>query len=89
MSDRTSFDFPQPRTVKRAVTTTTIRFLTCWFVQLYMTVYTRLGEKDKALAWLEKVAQERNRFALEFKVNPIFDSLRDEPRFRSWPIRPR
>jgi serine/threonine-protein kinase len=47
----------------------------------YVTAYTRLGEKEQAFAWLTKAVEERNRFALEIKVNPIFDSLRSDPRF--------
>jgi tetratricopeptide (TPR) repeat protein len=48
----------------------------------YVTVYTRLGEKEKAFLWLEKATQERNRFALEFSINPLYDSLRGDPRFQ-------
>ncbi len=48
----------------------------------YVTVYTRLGDKEKAFLWLEKAIQERNRFALEFKINPLYDSLRSDPRFQ-------
>jgi tetratricopeptide (TPR) repeat protein len=48
----------------------------------YVTAYTRLGEKEQAFAWLTKAVEERNRFALEIKVNPIFDSLRSDPRFQ-------
>ena len=47
----------------------------------YVTAYTRLGDKEQAFAWLTKAVEERNRFALEIKVNPIFDSLRSDPRF--------
>jgi tetratricopeptide (TPR) repeat protein len=47
----------------------------------YVTVYTRLGEKEQAFAWLTKAVEERNRFALKIKVEPIFDSLRSDPRF--------
>jgi tetratricopeptide (TPR) repeat protein len=48
----------------------------------YVTVYTRLGDKEKAFMWLEKASQERNRFALEFNINPLYDSLRSDPRFQ-------
>jgi len=48
----------------------------------YVTAYTRLGDKEKALQWLEKATQERNRFALEFSTNPLLDSLRSDPRFQ-------
>jgi len=48
----------------------------------YVTVFTRLGDKEKAFAWLEKATLERNRFALEFSTNPLYDSLRSDPRFQ-------
>ncbi len=47
-----------------------------------MTAYTRLGDKEQALAWLNKAVQERNGFVFEVKTNPIFDKLRDDPRFQ-------
>ena len=50
----------------------------------YVTVYTRLGDKEKAFLWLGKATQERNRFALEFKINPLYDSLRSDPRFQQF-----
>jgi Predicted integral membrane protein len=48
----------------------------------YVTAYTWLGDKEKAFAWLDKATQERNRFAFEFKINPLYDSLRNDPRFQ-------
>jgi len=48
----------------------------------YVRAYTRLGDKEQALARLDKAVQERNQFALEVKVNPIYDKLRDDPRFQ-------
>ena len=48
----------------------------------YVTAYTRLGDKEQAFAWLDKAVQERNGMALEIKVNPIYDKLRDDPRFQ-------
>ncbi len=45
-------------------------------------IYTGLGEKDQAFAWLEKVYEEGNGRQLgEVRVNPMFDSLRSDPRF--------
>jgi hypothetical protein len=43
--------------------------------------YVRLGDNEQAFAWLAKTAEERNWFALELRVNPILDPLRDDPRF--------
>jgi TolB-like protein/DNA-binding winged helix-turn-helix (wHTH) protein len=48
----------------------------------YVSAYTMIGDKEKAFTWLEKAVQEHTRFALEFKVNPIYDSLRSDPRFQ-------
>ncbi len=44
-------------------------------------IYAALGEKDKALAELEKAYQARDWFLQRLKVDPFFDSLRDDPRF--------
>ena len=41
-----------------------------------------LGEKDQAFAWLEKAYEERSTFLTEFAVEPMFDSLRSDPRFQ-------
>ena len=43
--------------------------------------YGSLGEKDKAFAFLEKEIAERNGRSALFAVNPVFDDLRDDPRF--------
>src|SRR5215831_383119 len=47
----------------------------------YATAYAHIGDKQKSLVWLNKAVDEPNRFALEFNVNPIFDTVRDNPRF--------
>ena len=44
-------------------------------------VYTGLGEKDQAFAWLEKGYQERAFQLSWLKVEPRWDSLRSDPRF--------
>src|SRR5258705_9263681 len=49
----------------------------------YVTAYTLLGDKEQAFAWLNKAAQERSGFVLgQVKNNPIYDKLRDDPRFQ-------
>ena len=45
----------------------------------FVRLYIRLGDKERSLAWLEKVQQERAIF--DIKVDPLFDDLRSEPRF--------
>jgi TolB-like protein/DNA-binding winged helix-turn-helix (wHTH) protein/Flp pilus assembly protein TadD len=43
-------------------------------------VHVGLGDKDQAMAWLEKAYQER--FNPSILVRPCFDPLRSDPRFR-------
>ena len=42
----------------------------------------RLGEKDLAFQYLERAFDERSFWMPFLKVDPLFDSLRDDPRFR-------
>ena len=44
-------------------------------------VFSGLGEKDQALKWLEKANEERDPWVARLKVDPMFDSLRSDPRF--------
>ena len=43
-------------------------------------VYTALGEKEQAFAWLEKALEKRSTYLFTLNVNPAFDSLRSDPR---------
>lgn len=45
-------------------------------------VYTALGDKDQAFAWLEKAYAEHHGSLLGLKVRPWLDPLRDDPRFQ-------
>ena len=45
-------------------------------------VYLGLGEKEKALQWLEEAYAEHDIFLVWLKVSPLFDPLRDDPRFQ-------
>ena len=47
----------------------------------YALAYTRLTDKDQAFAWLAKAEQERNRLKYDVNLDPVYDSLRDDPRF--------
>jgi serine/threonine protein kinase len=47
----------------------------------YVFAYLRRGDLDQAFAWLPKMIDERNWFAFQLRVNPIFDSLCGDPRF--------
>lgn len=44
-------------------------------------LYVGLGDKEKALAWLEKAVSERDFSILSIKAAPAWDSLRGDPRF--------
>jgi serine/threonine-protein kinase len=44
-------------------------------------IYAGLGQKEQALEWLEKAYDERSNLLVYLKVEPIFDSLRSDPRF--------
>jgi serine/threonine-protein kinase len=41
-----------------------------------------LGERDKALQWLEQALQERSPGLLPIVADPTWDALREEPRFK-------
>jgi serine/threonine-protein kinase len=45
--------------------------------------YARLGEKEKALQWLEKAFESHTRDLIYIKVEPSYDPLRAEPRFQA------
>jgi len=47
----------------------------------FAVVYAGLGEKDQAFAWLEKAYGERTSRLGYFKVEPLWDPLRTDPRF--------
>ena len=44
-------------------------------------IYARLGNKTRALEWLEKAYRERDTFLVNLKVDPDYDSLRSDPHF--------
>jgi TolB-like protein/DNA-binding winged helix-turn-helix (wHTH) protein len=45
-------------------------------------VYASLGERDSALAWLERAYAEHSNDMVTLKVNPVWDPLRGDPRFQ-------
>lgn len=49
---------------------------------LFALVYVGLGDKEQTFAWLEKAFQDRSFFLIWLKVEPQFDSLHDDPRFK-------
>jgi len=50
-------------------------------IQIAM-VYAGLGERDETLAWLERGFKERNAGLVFLKVDPKWNSMRDDPRFQ-------
>lgn len=54
------------------------RFVTAYGMAL---VYAGLGEKDDAFAWLQKAFDERSHWLVWLRLDPRWDSLRDDPRF--------
>jgi tetratricopeptide (TPR) repeat protein len=43
--------------------------------------YARLGEKDQAFAWLEKLYEQRSRALTQLNGDPLWDDLRSDPRY--------
>jgi DNA-binding winged helix-turn-helix (wHTH) protein/tetratricopeptide (TPR) repeat protein len=56
------------------------RYVEPFFIAL---IYTALDEKDQAFAWLEKGYEEHLSTMGVLKIDPMFDSLRDDSRFES------
>jgi tetratricopeptide (TPR) repeat protein len=48
---------------------------------LLATAFIGTGETDQALAWLEKGCRQHSNVATTLKVDPLFDPLRNDPRF--------
>lgn len=44
--------------------------------------YLGMNEKDRALDWIEKAAQEHGTIPITLRVDPIYDPLRDQRRFQ-------
>ena len=61
--------------IKRSKT----QFVTPWQIA---TLFTRAGMKDKALDWFEKAYEAHDSNMPYLNIDPIFDKLRDNPRFK-------
>jgi len=49
----------------------------------FATIYSGLGEIDKAFDWYEKAIDEREPLMLHFHVHPNYDPLRTHPRYKA------
>jgi serine/threonine-protein kinase len=45
-------------------------------------IYAALGDKDRAMEGLERVYQDRSYYVVWLKIDTVFDSMRDDPRFQ-------
>ena len=44
-------------------------------------IYAELGQRDEAFKWLEKAFENKENDLVYLKVSPMWDKLRDDPRF--------
>ena len=49
----------------------------------FASIYLGLGEKEKALDWLEKSYEDQESACWYLTVEPVYDSVRNEPRFQA------
>jgi hypothetical protein len=45
-------------------------------------IYAGLGRADEALTWLDRACDERDVRVTQMRVDPRWDSLRTDPRFK-------
>jgi TolB-like protein len=53
------------------------------FPTVFANAYLGLGDKDRALAYLEQAYEEQDPALFYLKVGPVFNPLRSEPRFQA------
>ena len=44
-------------------------------------IYSELGQRDEAFKWLQKAFENKETDLVYLKASPIWDKLRDDPRF--------
>ena len=49
----------------------------------FATIYLGLGEKEKCLGWLEKAYDQQDSACWYLKIDQLYDSVRNEPRFQA------
>lgn len=67
------------RVLEELTTLSKKRFVSAAYFSL---VYIGLEDKEQAIQWMEKAYQERSPLLARLKVDPVVDSLRDDPRFQ-------
>jgi serine/threonine-protein kinase len=45
------------------------------------TLYALLGDKDKSIEWMQKAIEVRSAGVVGWRIDPSFDTIRDDPRF--------
>jgi adenylate cyclase len=68
------------RILDKLLTRGTEQYVPSYWIAL---VYTSMGNKDEAMKYLERALLERSSWLVWAKVEPRFDSLRSDPRFKS------
>ena len=53
-----------------------------WNASGLTVLYFALGEDDEGFRWLDEVYKRRHELIFTLKINPIFDGVRDDPRFK-------
>jgi serine/threonine-protein kinase len=46
----------------------------------FATVYLGLGERERALDWIERAYAERRGWLVYLRIHPLLDAVREEPR---------
>jgi tetratricopeptide (TPR) repeat protein len=65
--------------VDELLTRAKTEYVSAWAIAV---IYIGMGETDSAMEWLEKAYQDRNASLVWLKVNPEFDPIRSDPRFK-------
>ena len=48
---------------------------------MLLVAYSGMGQKDRVLELLERAYFERSNLVMQIKVDPLYDSMRSDPRF--------
>ncbi len=68
------------RTAEMMITNRDTIYVPSWQIS---TLYCRAEMKEEALEWLEKAYEEHDSNMPYISVDPLFDFLREEPRFQN------